>query len=362
MTDHTTQKHCLNCGTAFVLDNGEQMAEVYCYACGQGRKDGRLSILKLIKDGITSVFNLDGRLAHTIKDIFKTAKMTRTYIEGKRKFYVNPARLFIFSLILLVSLIVFLLKLDNKTLGVDDIYTQSESTYIYEDFVNYTDSVGLRNGNPIVDSIEANVFNGVNTMATDTFGIGTINLFSYDIDVDSYGISTYDIVHLSVPEILEKYKVEKREDQIAIGQMIRGLTDPASLITHVVKNITWAVLGALIILCFFMYLLYIRGRYYLIEHAVLILNGHSAIFICSAVAMISYHLLIKYEIIAPSAIATITTGLLFLGAALQFVAMKQYYQQGYFKTFVKWSILCFSYMIIFSIVLVLVALISVLLY
>jgi len=108
MPNTSTNTNCLNCGTAFVQEHGAPINDVHCYRCGQAKKEGRLSIIRLLKDGISSIFNLDGRLAHTLKDLFFTSKMTRAYIAGKRKFYVNPARLFIFSLILLVSLIVLI--------------------------------------------------------------------------------------------------------------------------------------------------------------------------------------------------------------------------------------------------------------
>jgi len=315
MPNTSTNTNCLNCGTAFVQEHGAPINDVHCYRCGQAKKEGRLSIIRLLKDGISSIFNLDGRLAHTLKDLFFTSKMTRAYIAGKRKFYVNPARLFIFSLILLV-----------------------------------------------IDSLEAHLFEGVQSIDTDTFGIGTISLLSNDIDVDQYGITTYDIAHLSVPDIIKKYKIEDRTHQLVIGQFIRGITDPANLITTVVKNVTWAVLIALILLCLLLYVLYIRRRYYLIEHAVLILNGHSALFLTASVALILYKLLNYFEIVGPSKIGLLVGLLLLLGAILQLFAMKNYYQQGIIKTFIKWSVVCFSYLFIFTISFILVALISALLY
>jgi len=362
MPNTSTNTNCLNCGTAFVQEHGAPINDVHCYRCGQAKKEGRLSIIRLLKDGISSIFNLDGRLAHTLKDLFFTSKMTRAYIAGKRKFYVNPARLFIFSLILLVSLIVYLLKLDNRSLGADQIIEDSKASLIYDDFVEYTESRNLRKQNTTIDSLEAHLFEGVQSVDTDTFGIGTISLLSNDIDVDQYGITTYDIAHLSVPDIIKKYKIEDRTHQLVIGQFIRGITDPANLITTVVKNVTWAVLIALILLCLLLYVLYIRRRYYLIEHAVLILNGHSALFLTASVALILYKLLNYFEIVGPSKIGLLVGLLLLLGAILQLFAMKNYYQQGIIKTFIKWSVVCFSYLFIFTISFILVALISALLY
>ncbi len=352
--------YCLNCKAPFPeITNNNQ--ETFCVNCGQSSKDSRLSFGRLVKDAISNVLNLDSKLIHTFRDILSPSKLTRIYIEGKRKYYVNPARLFIFMLIGLITLSLNGIKLENSTMGVDEIYSRAERSKLLDEYTKLTDTIDISDNRHLVDTIKSKLFNKVKSLKTDTLGKNGPNIFNSGRSLESFGISTYDGIHLSHKALFEKYNVERFWDKIMVGQYIRIVTNPAGGIRHVIKNLTWAVFITVLLMSFFMKVLYIRNSYYLVEHVVLILNSHSLLFLLYAlniVLLVFIPLGSNKEIIAPITIGS--TFMLIL--ILQFLTLKKYYKQGIFKTLIKQIVINSAYMFIFNMVVVMVAIISLILY
>jgi hypothetical protein len=68
----------------------------YCSACGQPARVHR-SLLSLGHDILHGVFHLEGRIWHTIPELFfKPGRLTRRYIDGERAKFVAPLPLFLF--------------------------------------------------------------------------------------------------------------------------------------------------------------------------------------------------------------------------------------------------------------------------
>lgn len=95
---------CPNCATPL---NGP-----YCHECGQLGEQFNRSLLPLIWEAFESFFHADGRLLHTMPLlVWKPARLTRDYIEGRRAAQVPPLRMF-----LVVMLIFFFVgTLDGKS-------------------------------------------------------------------------------------------------------------------------------------------------------------------------------------------------------------------------------------------------------
>jgi hypothetical protein len=82
---------CLNCGAD--LNPGDR----YCHHCGQKNLSSRLGLKELISQFLTDYFAIDSTLWKTLRLLFfKPGKLTKEFIEGKRKRYVPPFRLYIF--------------------------------------------------------------------------------------------------------------------------------------------------------------------------------------------------------------------------------------------------------------------------
>ncbi|PQJ82742.1 hypothetical protein [Polaribacter glomeratus] len=98
----------------------------------------------------------------------------------------------------------------------------------------------------------------------------------------------------------------------------------------------------------FLKLFYIRRKYTYVDHLIFVFHIQTVFFM-----LFSIFYLLKIVGISPQLWVFVTLFLLYL-----IIAMKQFYQQGYFKTFVKFLLLNLSYTIVASIGVVFVLLIS----
>lgn len=91
---------CLNCGHS--LDRSDR----FCPYCSQENSNKQLSASDYFKEFIGSILVYDSRLRYTLREIlFKPGLISKNYIGGQRMKYANPFRFF-----LSVSIIYFLLK------------------------------------------------------------------------------------------------------------------------------------------------------------------------------------------------------------------------------------------------------------
>lgn len=92
-----TDTECQNCG--------HEVLQVYCPHCGQKNTETRQSFAHLITHFAEDLTHYDSAFWKTIKFlVFRPAKLTIEYLEGKRLKYVPPVKLYIF-----ISFITFLI-------------------------------------------------------------------------------------------------------------------------------------------------------------------------------------------------------------------------------------------------------------
>lgn len=360
MAEISTHSYCLNCKTKYP-EGTDLSKEVYCASCGQSSKDSKLSFVRLIKDAVSNIFNLDSRLVHTFRDIFRPSKLTKSYIEGRRKYYVNPIRFFIFMLLALITLSLLCIKIDNRAMGTDRIYTNAERSKMFDEYNSLLDSIDTIGHGQIIDTLRITLFNKVKSLEEDTLGKNGPQLFNWGNPTESFGISYYDAIHLTQDSLFKKYEVTSFWEKINVGQYIRVVTNPAGGIRYVIKNLTWAVFITVLLMSFFMKIIYIRRSYYLVEHLVLILNSHSLLFLLSAINLIVlfYVDIDPYNDVVRPILFALTSICIMV---IQFLSLKKYYQQGFFMTLLKQTMINFAYLFIFNMVVIAVAIISLILY
>lgn len=83
---------CQNCGNAVM--------GAYCQACGQRHLSHIHPIRGLIAEVFSSVLNIDGRLAKTVKMMVQPGRLTTAYLSGQRIRYISPFRLYLICSIL----------------------------------------------------------------------------------------------------------------------------------------------------------------------------------------------------------------------------------------------------------------------
>ena len=360
MPRNPRHNYCLNCEVQLPSEyNGSQ--ELFCSNCGQSTKDSKLSFLKLVKDGISNIFDLDSRLVHTLRDLYSPSKITKAYIAGKRKYYVNPVRLFIFTLLACVAVFLYIMNHGGADFDIETLEARSTKSKLLTRYNQLSDTLDHQ---AVTDTIRSRLFRSVKPIDQDTFGSdGALNIRNSAEILRSYGISTYDAVNLPIDEIYDEYNVVGFKDQMIVGQYIRIYSNPEGTIFFCIKNVIWAIIITLLLIGFFMKLIYIRSQYYLVEHMVLALNYHSLI--NALVLILAIIMVITVKISGSSNmsnmqnISKVFYGLLII---IQFITLKSYYKQGFFKTVLKMLLINISYLFIFLFSSIIVSLISIVLY
>src|SRR5690554_1319742 len=113
-------KKCLNCGYL--------VRKRYCPKCGQENIETRQSFHYLFTHFIEDLVHYDGSFWKTLKAIlFKPGELTKEYLQGKRKKYVPPVKLYIF-----VSFFVFFVGglVSKLTSNIEGI-AQEDNTITY---------------------------------------------------------------------------------------------------------------------------------------------------------------------------------------------------------------------------------------
>lgn len=83
-------EECLNCGVPLdIIDR-------YCHNCGQINTTKKLSFRDFFNEFFASIFSYDSRLRHSlIAMLFMPGKISKEYTQGKRVKYVNPFRFYL---------------------------------------------------------------------------------------------------------------------------------------------------------------------------------------------------------------------------------------------------------------------------
>lgn len=148
-----SEKKCLNCGA--------EVQDRFCPKCGQENVDVRPSFHHLISHFFADLFHYDSGFWKTMKTLlFKPGRIIRDYLDGKRKTYVPPVKLYIF-----VSFITFFIPFilpnsspDNKGSENDKFaYFEGIDVKGYENIKTVSELDSIQNllpENEKIDSLE----------------------------------------------------------------------------------------------------------------------------------------------------------------------------------------------------------------
>ena len=92
---------CANCG--------EPIAGAYCAACGQRDQPLRQPVHRFLARSASEFFGVDGRVWVTLRDLlFRPGALTVAYVEGRRRRYLRPLRVYLTSTLLFFVLLTLL--------------------------------------------------------------------------------------------------------------------------------------------------------------------------------------------------------------------------------------------------------------
>jgi len=288
----------------------------FCTNCGQSAKDFHRPFFSVVSESLGDALSLDNKFFHTLVPLFVSpGYLTKEFMRGRRARYTPPFRLYLF-----LTFFAFLLLSHNHKPETDSeknlTFKTDEGKEV--EFLSYFDEILDK------ESIEGD------SLTKDSVGGMVITLNS---ELDS--VSKEDTI--PSPMYVKSGNRIINKDLKNLINMWR--LNPVLVLDNALKKLSQTLLLILPLFALFLALFYIRRKHYLLEHLLISLNFHSFIF---AVVIVS-ELLIMTEV---KAIYPFAFYLYLLIPIQLFLALKFYYRQSWFKTFIKFLMLSFFYNIL----------------
>lgn len=345
----------------------------------------------IVNDFFSNLFNVDNRVWRSAVDIWKPGRLAKAYVEGRRKMYSSPVRLFVFTLFTFFTVSVFMLKS-----GFDDIQklaVAKEKEVWQQQVVSHFDSITPRVPIPAIfvpgligntvtinGAVQPQFVNTVDVPVSSSRLTGSYkrqlsniinqdSIASYDritfladslsqiqaldstlpqVDISErkftlsvvqnsetntltlFGIPVEDYYTLNSEQLVERYGTDDWWSAKMLVQQQKALQNANTALRFLVGNGVWVVATLIVLMALLFFMLYYRQNFLYAEHFIFQLYEHSRISLLMIIAL--------------TLIATLDFGgLLFVVVMLVsqvylLLSMKWFYQQGWFWTFVKWII------------------------
>ncbi len=361
---------CLNC--EHPLDKSDR----YCPSCSQLNSTKKLHFKDLFQEFFAGLIAYDSRLMLTLRVIlFKPGKISKEYIEGKRMQYANPFRFYLSVSILFFLLYALLTKIDSYNVTPDN--EQNNKNPKARQITSSKDGnlQVFENNSPVkiywennenavpnlIDSIteealkEAQINDTLKKVSKNEEIQRTLSLFGND-SIPLYTQQQLD----SIPaknnmftkfEIYWSYYKENPEKKPidALKELQHPLTakniwsykkvvdldyfikNPDFAFNFFISKLPFVIFFFIPFFAFFIKLLYIRkNRFTYMEHLVFAFHVQSLFFVLLTITIL-------FDYIFNTDLFTSIALLLF--ALYLYKAMRRFYEQGRFKTIVKFMIL-----------------------
>lgn len=351
---------CLNCGYPF------SGYEIYCPECGQKNKGDKLTFGSFIKEVFNGFISWDAKFWTTIIPLLiKPGKVSKDYVEGKRQRYSNPFRFY-----LTVSILFFLIVgLTSNYQRFQDLRSGKTTNGINgTSFKTNQNGILVQNNDFNLDSIQEQVYkqiereerikdslnlltknNSISEKEKDSIIGGNNNGINIGFG-DSDKMGKYMLFHKKNPsatpsEALDSLNIEQtfanRFWYSRAGFMNKMLSDKEASTNFYKQMLSYASVALFVLLplfTLFLKLIYIRRKFTYVEHLVFVFHIQTVFFLLFSIFYLISIANSNAEKIIP----------LFLGIFLiyLFIAIKKFYQQGIFKTFFKFLLANFFYVIL----------------
>lgn len=319
-----SEQTCLNCGTSLNQD------DKYCHQCGQGTNEHLLSFKELVSHFFNSFTNLDNSAFKTLKYINRPWKLTQFYVEGKKKSFLNPIRVFLILMLFHFGLLFSSINFGNFSLE-NEISEKYELNKMY---LKYKEVKKNHQGQ--CDSLQMNIdttlFANYDTLTKDT-------LLPISGPTRTYKISAKDIVELDQDSINKKYHFNTFFEKLFSKQLIRTIKYPSSSFQYILGNFIWVIILSTLLMAGFFKILYYKTKKPYVEHLVFLLNVHSFSFLTNTILFYLFQGFFnteKYDY-------QYYIFFVLFPCIIFYVSMYHYYKQSHFKTLLKSSLCCGLY-------------------
>jgi len=362
-TTKDSNRYCPNCHYP-LAKFGE-----HCSSCGQKFTDGRVPIWVFFHDLTEAIFNIDSKIFRTLFNLLSPGRLTIDYFKGRHKRYATPLRLFLILAVIHFAALSWITGEQDVSLFNDGEGHEEQDAY-YDLFLADFDTIKedvyplFKNQQAVIaaiDSLEVRL----DALTEDSTTVGYLEKkdFVFNFEGKSLEMAKVDVYTKTPRELVDLYEIEGFWHRLQAQQVIRIKKDGKSFSSFVLGKLIWMVALMMPALAFTLKLLYIRRKKYFVEHLVFSFHYHAfafliftLVFLGIKVADLTGNELVEEQI-------GLSVGLAFLGVMIYlFIAMRRVYQQGFFKTFVKYNALNFSYIFIFILFLVLTLAVTILIF
>jgi Protein of unknown function (DUF3667) len=332
------EKDCLNCG---VMVHGR-----YCHICGQENIVPKESFGYLIKHFFYDITHFDGKFFETLKYlIIRPGFLTKEYGKGRRAGYLNPIKMYVFTSAFFFLIFFSFMKPGN--LDVKSNFSINQKTFAEIDgmdsvsFVKFTTAINLADKK--IDR----------PMTRDEFGVYKDSL------LQNRGLMFTDMEYKSKKEYdstlalgIKKHNWVQRQliyKQIGLNEkyhnnkteIINAFKDK---LLHTLPQLFFISLPFLALL---LKLLYIRRKeFYYVNHGIFSVHLYIFLFISF---LFLFGISRLNEELNLSLLSSVKSLLIFALFVYEYLALKNYYRQGWFKTFIKFLLLNILFIIVLSV-------------
>lgn len=341
---------CLNCGHS--LD----ISDKYCPSCSQINSTKKPTLNDYIREFFGSIISYDSKLTKTLTAmLLHPGRITKDYLKGKRVSYTNP-----FRFLLSLAIIYFLLfSFTQDFSSIDDMDGISGMNEINNQNVVSTpeQAKALKDADSIQkalartwlskskdSTILAEPQQYFNSLNDRTY----FERFYLKTDFFMTIIKNKEIKRFNTAK--EKFNIQEtyqnRKSFDLAKSLLKIIDEPGTFLNFLISKMPFFIFFFLPVFALFIWLMYIRKKYNYIEHLIFSFHIQSLLFILLLLSIV-------IDIIFKT-----NTGWIFLLVFLVYLykAMRNFYGQGRFKTFVKYLILntvffilaAFSVLILFT--------------
>jgi hypothetical protein len=383
------EKICLNCNT--------DLAGRYCHVCGQENLEPKETVWHLVTHFFNDITHFDGKFFETVKLLLrKPGFLSAQYVTGRRASFLNPIRMYVFTsaifFIILFSLrgpkeLVNinegpggkrgLVELERTKLRQDSILTHTDDKEDREDAERASGKYKMRIAavkhiygdstkqkftdeeldQAVIQDMRDSILKSDVPQVVKTRLAGAIkerehnatneNVSFFGINAGYRTVEEYDSAEHRMPEDFRDGWLKRQMTHKLIHLQQEYRTDKKAFKEHLSENILHSfpkiLFVTLPIFALLLNILYFRHKkqYYYVDHGIFAIHVYCATFILLLLAILVNKLgdatgLGWVKIIS----MILQLGIWFYIFIYLYKAMRGFYHQGRFKTFVKYFIAC----------------------
>ena len=308
------------------------------------------------------ITHFDGSFFVTLKDLlFKPGFLTREYMLGRRKKYLHPVRMYVFTSAVFFLVFFSMFHVSENDVSVNNQRAKVEEGFntIKEDAFKHAetkeDSADIAKGLDLLGYKDSNENKTPDSIVKNKASKSGVN-FNFGGDVSNYKtLKEYDSVQKTLPKNKRDGGLSKifTRRTVALNEKYKGDQQKIAveLINKFIHSIPYLLFVSLPLYALFLKLLYIRHRkqYYFADHGVFLIH----LYVFTFLFLLFYFGLDKLEKQTHwKGIGVIQTILILTGLFYTLKAIRNFYKQGWGKTILKFMI--FNILCVISLILLFV--------